>query len=140
MDSDMNTEWQKLSEGFEDKDWDAEIRLTHFWNGEEFVPRTLPNLVLIPCADFPLKLTLLLREGINVDKELRLPDDFPIWEEEFSAKSGEPIFIPVPPLADLKSTTKYPEGIFILTLRGKHKNIEGCIRDLSLEENTGEIH
>jgi hypothetical protein len=70
------TNWKKLSQGLLDRDWEMELSLTHFWNGKVFIPKSLKTLEILPCDSSELVLSLILREAINVDKILRLPEDF----------------------------------------------------------------
>lgn len=119
LDEDPDTKWIKWNEGSQDRDFDIELRLTHKWDGSSFVPIDWKNFQIKSCSHHPARFSILLREAINVDKELRLPDDTVIFTQEYNLDPTKPIEIPLDNLLNTKPTQAYPEGISILTLRGK---------------------
>lgn len=130
LDGDPDTRWIKLQEGLEDRDWEVELKLTHRWNGEEYIPQVIQGIQIIPCSDSNVTLTPVLREAINVDKVLRLPDDEILYSQDIQTQASVPILLPLDRKLDLKPTQIYPEGIFILLLRGKFHSKDGCIQDI----------
>jgi len=111
--------WIKLREGKPEADIDLELRLTHFWDGEKFIPHKWGSLEILPCSESYGILSLLLREAINVDKELRLPDDTVLMTEQFLFKANTFYTIPLNSFIHLRESDSYPHGIYILVLRFK---------------------
>ncbi|PJE02665.1 MAG: hypothetical protein CK427_07215 [Leptospira sp.] len=133
LDKDPSSSWQKLAEGLDDKDFELELRLTHRWNGKEFSPKLPESLVISTCSNSKLILSIILREAINIDKELRLPQDSLVFTQETDTQIDGTINIPLDSIRKkLKPTSNYPEGISILTLRGKFLGVDGCLREVGL--------
>lgn len=136
LDHDPTTNWLKLSEGLEDKDFEMELTLTHRWDGKEFIPKLPLSIKITNCSNSNLALSVLLREAISVDKELRLPNDTVELSQEYSTRENEKITISLDPIRrKLKPSQDYPQGISIVTLRGKFLNPEGCIQAVELIAN-----
>jgi hypothetical protein len=132
LDKNKDTNWKKLSEGLVDKDWDMELSLTHFWNGKKFIPKSWKTIEILPCDSSDLVLSLILREAINVDKILRLPEDFIQSTKTFQTQPGIPIYVDLQFKDKLLPTEIYPEGIYIITLRAKYKGLNGCVEEIRL--------
>lgn len=132
--------WFKLQEGLDDKDIELELRLTHFWDGNEFIPRKWNPLTIHPCSPSQGKLSILLREAINVDKELRLPDDTVIYSSGFQffpedVKEKRFLSLDLNSIVSLKKETTYPHGIYILVLRMKFapsKDFPPCLSKVTI--------
>ena len=119
LDGDSSTHWKKLGEGNPEADFDVELSLTHLWNGELYATKNWDSLELEFCSEQKTKFEILLREAINVDKELRLPDDEVFTVEVVEAKMGDRLTLDLKKLRELSSVTSYPKGISIVVLRGK---------------------
>jgi hypothetical protein len=77
-DGDHTTYWRKGKDGVE-WDIDLELRFSHQLKSNIYIPISYRELSIIPCEGYPpvsLIIELFKREGINVDKELRMPSDF----------------------------------------------------------------
>lgn len=118
LDRDLDSFWEKKKQSPVGFDFFLEMKLSHFWNGNEFSPREFKSLSLIPCKGQTvpkLKLRFLLRESINVDKELRLPEDSLAFEMVSQSETETEIKIPLTKLPKFKAEKNYPKGIYILT-------------------------
>ncbi len=132
LDQKKGTNWKKLSQGLLDRDWEMELSLTHFWNGKVFIPKSWKTIEILPCDSSELVLSLILREAINVDKILRLPEDFIQNTTTVQTQAGVPIYLDLKFKNELLPTKTYPEGIYIITLRGKHKGLNGCLEEIRI--------
>ncbi|MCW7493479.1 hypothetical protein ND861_12595 [Leptospira sp. 2 VSF19] len=137
LDKDKNTVWRKKQEGNEDFDFFLEMKLSHFWNGKEFSPREFQNLKVFACPGENLptfQMRFLLRESINVDKELRMPKDQLAFVYIFKEKNKSNLAIPLSNLPKFQKENNYPENIHILTPEFKLLSKDGCISEVELEE------
>lgn len=137
LDKNTNTVWRKKQNGKEDFDFFLELKLSHFWDGAEFSPRQFKNLNVIACPGETLptfQMRFLLRESINVDKELRMPKDQLAFVYLFEEKNKSVISISLSKLPKFQKEKKYPENIHILTPEFKLLTKEGCIAEVELEE------
>lgn len=137
LDKDKNTVWRKKQNGKEDFDFFLEMKLSHFWNGSLFLPRQFQNLHVFACPGESLpafQMRFLLRESINVDKELRMPKDELTFVYRFEEKNRSKVSISLSQLPKFQKETNYPENIFILTPEFKLNAAEGCISEVELEE------
>lgn len=119
LDGDPSTRWTKLSTGADEKDFDMELRLTHRWDGDRYTPIPREKLEIQTCSAGSAEFSLVLREAINVDKELRLPDDRVVYSETYSFQANQTLDLPLDAKFSLSPTDTYPEGISILVLRAK---------------------
>ena len=132
LDRDPKTTWKKEKQGG-DEDIFMEMQLSHrFQNG--FIPRYFKNLVIIPCSDLDLDLKLIARESINVDKELRMPEEKTLAEWTIPLSSGQKKILDIRRYYQPLKTDTYPENINIIGVRGKIKQKTACLEDLYLEE------
>lgn len=136
LDKEPTTIWKKLSPGLDDKDFEIELALTHKWDGKEFVPKLPASIQIYTCTMSQLSLSIMLREAINIDKELRLPDDnIEITQEYLTEKNGAILISLEPIRKKLFTSNNYPAGISIVTLRGKYLDETGCLQGIELGEN-----
>ena len=141
LDGDLATSWTKEGEGME-WDFDLELRLTHFYKQNRYIKRNLKEIHIYPCGDSPMKnfqYEVFLREGINVDKELRMHDDRTIYAGEL----GETNDVSVIQLNDFLPTRDLEsydgKQIFILGIKGKFPGGTGCLAEISVIEELGSL-
>lgn len=137
LDKDKNTVWRKKQDGKEDFDFFLEMKLSHFWNGTEFSPREFHYLNVYACPGESLptfQMRFLLRESINVDKELRMPKDQLAFVYLFQEKNKSKVSIPLSKLPKFQKENNYPKNIYILTPEFKEVSKDGCFAEIELEE------
>lgn len=140
LDEDPNRVWEKKNPSLAEFDFFLEMKLSHFWNGTNFQPRNFSFLRFTPCPGKPLpkfKLRFLLRESINVDKELRMPEDKVALVYDFTPKNESLLRISLSALPKFKQETNYPQGIYILTpeITIAKDSKSDCFAEISLEES-----
>lgn len=133
FDGNSNTVWEKLDENFLPWDLNLELGLSHIWNGTTFVPSGWNSLSIDGCpqsAGYLVDYSIFLRESINVDKELRMPNDTEIQSGQFVLKSGSTL-LSLTELMPKKNESQYPNGISIVGIKLKlPKN--SCLSELHL--------
>ncbi len=137
LDKDTKTVWRKKQNGNGDFDFFLEMKLSHFWDGSLFSPREFKNLNVYACPGESLptfEIRFLLRESINVDKELRMPKDELTFIFRFEEKNKTMVSIPLSKLPKFQKETNYPKNIHILTPEFKLFASEGCLSEVQLEE------
>lgn len=137
LDKNPTTVWRKIRNSPLDFDFFLEMHLTHFWDGDVFQPRTFSNLEIEACPGETIPrftLRFLLRESINVDKELRMPKDELAFTFSFQEKGKKQISIPLNQLPKFKIEKEYPKNIYILTPEFKIESEFGCLAEVSLKE------
>ncbi|MBM9546554.1 hypothetical protein JWG40_05965 [Leptospira sp. 201903074] len=137
LDKDKGTVWRKKQNAKEDFDFFLEMKLSHFWDGTQFLPRQFQNLIVFACPGEKLpafQMRFLLRESINVDKELRMPKDELTFVYLFEEKNKSEVSIPLSKLPRFQKETTYPKNIHILTPEFKILSTEGCLAEVELKE------
>lgn len=137
LDKDKNTVWRKKQNAKEDFDFFLEMKLSHFWGGSIFLPRRFQDLTVYACSGETLpafQMRFLLRESINVDKELRMPKDELTFVYRFEEKNKSQVSIPLLKLPKFQKETNYPKNIYILTPEFKILSSEGCLSEVELKE------
>ncbi|EOQ88671.1 hypothetical protein LEP1GSC202_2711 [Leptospira yanagawae serovar Saopaulo str. Sao Paulo = ATCC 700523] len=137
LDKNPSTVWRKIRNSPVDFDFFLELHLSHVWDGNAFQPRKFESLMVEACPnDFipPFTLRFLLRESINVDKELRMPKDIVSFVYSFQEKGKHQIFIPLNKLPKFQIESEYPKNIYILTPEFKLDAETGCLAEVSLKE------
>lgn len=134
-DKNKNTFWIREKESrYKNHDAEIEFTLTHFKKNSIYLPKDLEKIKIETCEPKPEKifLNLYLREAINIDKELRLPNSFfqekIIFEKEDISKKFK--------LKEkLIEQENFPNGIFIYTLFIKTfpEDKKTCISEISFE-------
>lgn len=137
LDKNPSTVWRKIRNSQVDFDFFLEMQLSHVWDGNLFKPRKFESLLIEACPGEtipPFTLRFLLRESINVDKELRMPEDkisFVFQSKELGKKQ---ISIPLDQLPHFQKETEYPKNIYILTPEFKIQSETGCLAEVKLKE------
>lgn len=137
LDKNPSTVWRKIRNSPLDFDFFLEMKLSHVWDGEVFQPRTFQSLDVEACPGEtipPFTLRFLLRESINVDKELRMPKDKIAFVYPFQEKGKKQISIPLDKLPKFRMERDYPNQIFILTPEFKIESQNGCLAEVTLKE------
>ncbi|TGL18091.1 hypothetical protein EHQ42_07890 [Leptospira levettii] len=137
LDKNPSTVWRKIRNSPLDFDFFLEMKLSHVWDGEVFQPRTFQSLEVKACPGEtipPFTLRFLLRESINVDKELRMPKDKIAFVYPFQEKGIKQISIPLDKLPKFQIEKDYPNQIFILTPEFKIESQNGCLAEVTLKE------
>ena len=137
LDKNPSTVWRKIRNSQVDFDFFLEMQLSHAWDGNGFQPRKFESLVIESCPGEtvpPFRLRFLLRESINVDKELRMPKDQMVFLFQSKEIGKKQISIPLNQLPKFQKENEYPNNIFILTPEFKIETETGCIADVTLKE------
>ncbi|TGN06963.1 hypothetical protein [Leptospira ilyithenensis] len=140
LDNDSETVWIKKLPSSADWDFFLEMKLSHFWDGVVFSPRNFTSLGWKACKGQtlpPFEAKLLLRESINVDKELRMPNDKLITVYRFGKENETKTEFPIQKYLNLKSEKNYPSGISILTVEVKLMDVDStnnCFSEIILSE------
>ena len=136
-DKNPNTYWKKLRDSrYLKYDVELEYTLTHEWKENQLVPKKFNSLILILCnEDKPknLDIDIYLREAINIDKDLRLPDSFFYKSYHFSEELKNNKIQKDFELNNLSISSEFPQNIFIVTLFLKTSTINTCISDIYFE-------
>lgn len=138
-DGDKNTFWIKEENSSKSNyDLELEVTLTHVYSESKFKKKEFESITFFPCnpkdnnaiLNNPnnMHIDVVLREAINVDKELRLPTDTLITSFHLSFVDSTPQKFSLKNLLPLQDSTTYPNNIFILTL---------FMKDSSIHPNSG---
>jgi hypothetical protein len=125
--------WIKSMEGSK-WDLDLELKLTHILGKNGFVPRDFEFLELKDCSGSEIhwKWEVYLREAINVDKELRLPEDKVVISGDFNG--NQVVYkIDLPKLELHTSEIYAADKIFILGIRLKADKLGACLSEIQLQ-------
>ncbi|XDD45760.1 hypothetical protein AB3N60_13725 [Leptospira sp. WS39.C2] len=137
LDKNPSTVWRKIRNSQGEFDFFLEMQLSHVWDGLVFQPRKFSSLEIKACPGESIPaftLRFLLRESINVDKELRMPKDVISFVHTFKEKGQKQISIPLNKLPKFQIEKSYPNNIFILTPEFKLEQETGCLSEVTLEE------
>ncbi|MCZ8341791.1 MAG: hypothetical protein O9301_02055 [Leptospira sp.] len=139
LDRNLDSFWEKKKQSVSGFDFFLEMKLSHFWNGKEFSPREFKSISLIPCKGQTVpkfRMRFLLRESINVDKELRLPEDLLAFEVVSQLETKTELKIPLTNLPKFLSEKNYPTGIYILTpeFTIQEDSKSKCISEIQINE------
>jgi len=140
LDKDFETAWIKKHPSPVNWDFFLEMALTHVWNGDHFSPRDFTSIIWKACKGQTLpafEAKLLLRESINVDKELRMPTDKQIAVYRFDKKKETIATFPIRSHLHLKPEKNYPDGISIITVEVKlldDKSTNNCFSEITLSD------
>jgi hypothetical protein len=136
-DKNPDTHWKKLRDSrYKKYDAELEYTLTHEWKENQLVPKQFNSLRIILCKeDKPkdLDIDIFLREAINIDKDLRLPDSFFYKSYHFSEELKNEIIQKDFELKNLSISSEFPKNIFIITLFLKTSSPKSCISDIYFE-------
>lgn len=140
LDDNLDTVWEKKVKQSGDVDFFLEMKLTHFFDGTLFVPFQVRKIQWTACPGKSLPrftAKLLLRESINVDKELRLPQDKLVLSYNFNENGKRTAIQNLTVTKDLQAQSHYPEGIFIYTLEmtlPDDLSSNDCFSEIQLKE------
>lgn len=143
LDGTEDTYWIKEREGEPSKDIELELRLSHYYHQGKFVKKNYKSLHIVHCKGKPiaqgtLEVELFLREAINVDKELRLPEEKVLAKYTISNSDSKEIVIDISKDLILQDSSQYPVNIFIIGTKLKHKpdklNTKVCLSEIFLGE------
>lgn len=132
LDGDPTTQWRKLRPGQPERDFDLELVLTHRWDGESYAPKDFSKIEILPCSPTKVQFSVLLRESINVDKELRLPEDHLVLSREIMTQPNVAIQIDLGSKLHLEPSKDYPNGISILVLRAQSHEMGVCLQEVKI--------
>lgn len=140
LDQNPATKWIKMRNAVNHQennyDFSVELRLSHFYkNG--YKPEFFKKIILQSCAKTHqrIKLTLFLHEAINVDKELRMPEEKNIGHYLVELLPGEKKEIDISREYKPENTSHFPENINIIGVKGKIKGERGCFSDIYLAKD-----
>lgn len=139
LDGDHTTYWIKEREAGE-WDFDLELRFSHQLKQNRYHPLSFTELGVVPCEGYPavsLNLELIRREGINVDKELRMPGEEILESIHFNSIREPLIYDVSKHFQDTEIRSEY-DGLqmYILGIRGRVHAPSGnpCLAELELKE------
>lgn len=140
LDGDHTTYWKKEKEGGR---WDLELelRFSHQLKNDIYIPVYYKELSIVPCEGYPpigIYAEFFKREGINVDKELRMPADI-VLDNFVIQTIKAPLLVDISkyfPDNESKSYAYDGLNMWILGLRARIKSTEGmpCIADISIRK------
>ena len=137
IDGDHTTYWKKERDG---KEWDFELELRFNYRivNNIYIPIHYKQLSILPCESYPeesLILEFFQKEGINVDRELRLPEIFVLKNIQIDNLKA-PLLIEISEFQKkFKELDRYDgKQMFIYGVRGrlKAKQGKGCLAEISL--------
>lgn len=140
LDGNPNTFWKRTENPNQDFDFFLEMKLSHYWDGSAFSPFPISGWEIHACPGKTLpafKGNILLREAINVDKELRLPEDEILSSFEDTTGKSEHFLIPMPKTKVWERVEEYPKGIYIYTITVKflqELSANDCISEITTKE------
>lgn len=146
-DHDKTTFWIKEQNSFRpDYDLELELALTHVYSDSKFKKKEFHSITFHSCltkdnslrSPNQLQVDLFLREAINVDKELRLPNDSKVVSFSLDFKDADFIKIDISKLFTLQDSNLFPENIFLVTLFLKDESKHGnggktCIAGIDID-------
>lgn len=140
QDGDHTTYWRK---GGKNSSWDfeLELRFSHILKSGHYLPVGYKELSIIPCEGYPsvsIHGELFQREGINVDKELRMPSDRLLSQIDIP-NLKTPFLFDISKLISVDGsprTTYDGEGMGIIGFRARLITSEGipCLAEISLRK------
>ncbi|WP_036095132.1 hypothetical protein [Leptospira weilii] len=145
LDRNPNTTWTKLRNSNGKEDFLLELRQTHHFKKKAPKISEWKTLHVVGCKQTleKLKLGLILRESIDMDKELRLPKDRILGERILSFSESKHFKIPLNSYYQPEKSLEFPQKMFIWTVNGawitenqSHPNVKKglCLEDIWLSE------
>jgi hypothetical protein len=135
LDNNKLTVWKKGDLNSNEFDIELELGLTHKWDGVKYLPQKYDKVLIEACDDFSknqLTVQFFFKEGISMEKELRLPLvlNFDVQQFEFSKE----LIVPINSNLELKEVVSRYNGkdIYLLGMRLKFPNLDACISGLKL--------
>ncbi|MDV6235445.1 hypothetical protein CH379_007365 [Leptospira ellisii] len=145
LDRKPETTWTKLRNSIKKEDFQLELRQTHHLQEGKPTISNWKYLHIVACAGTHanLKVSILLRESIDMDKELRMPKDTVINEQILDFSKLTDYEIPLNKLYSPLESVEFPQNMFIWTVQGtwmtekkdqlKEKKL--CLSDIWLSED-----
>ncbi|ALO27557.1 hypothetical protein GS511_14720 [Leptospira borgpetersenii] len=146
--SDRNpyTTWTKLRHSNRTEDFLLELRQTHHLKENKPEISKWKTLHVVGCKQTleKLKLGLILRESIDMDKELRMPKDRMLGEKVLNFSKSKHFKIPLEPYYQPEASLEFPQKMFIWTVNGtwitENRNYLNekkgfCLEDIWLSED-----
>jgi hypothetical protein len=138
-DENPETVWVKEREG-DEYDFELELKLSHKLENGIYKPRPFKTLIINSCTNNAknyappekIKVYLFLKEAINIDKELRLPNETFLSNLEFTENENT---FPISSLLHFQDSDSFPKGIHILSIRAKvfaKEKTKACLSDVVL--------
>ncbi|WP_408611658.1 hypothetical protein [Leptospira ainlahdjerensis] len=145
LDKNPETTWTKVRDSSRKEDFQLELRQTHHLNQGKPKISNWKSLQIIACPETKgiLKIDLVLRESIDMDKELRLPKDEIKGEKILKFSESKHFEIPLEPYFQPEESREFPQKMFIWTVFGTwvdnqndhSKDRTLCLEDIWLSEN-----
>lgn len=143
LDQDSSTTWFKLRNSIQKEDFLVELRQTHHLKNQKPEISNWKNLHVVSCHETvkTLKLSIILRESIDMDTELRLPKDRVIGEKFLDFSKSKHFKIPLDLYYKPETSEEFPQNMFIWTVKGtwvtKDSDFlkELCLTDVWLSED-----
>lgn len=140
VDRNPETIWQKLRPSVQDMDFELELRLDHYFDGKSYPVAVYKDLVVKGCKDSfdILELKWILREAINVDKEMRLPEDTVIQTKILDLSKEKEFRIPIYDWNSPTPLDSFSNQMNIYVIQGKwlgplEKGEATCLSDIYLD-------
>ncbi|TGM53194.1 hypothetical protein [Leptospira adleri] len=144
LDRDPTTTWTKLRESIREEDFQLELRHTHHLSQGKPRISSWKYLQIKACpeTDGNLTIDLILRESIDMDKELRMPKDEILGERVLKFSESKHFLIPIEPYYKPVESKEFPQKMFIWTISGtwikdsndQLKKGKLCLEDIWLSE------
>lgn len=146
LDQNPTTTWTKRRPSATSEDFLVELRQTHHLANRKPVISEWKTLHVVGCKQTTeeLKLGLILRESIDMDKELRLPKDKLLGERILNFFGSKHFSIPLDSYYKPETTQEFPQKMFIWTVKGTwlekspkspDQNQTLCLEDIWLSED-----
>ncbi|RHX93211.1 hypothetical protein EHO98_00465 [Leptospira stimsonii] len=145
LDGNPTTTWTKVRDSTRKEDFQLELRQTHHLSQGKPRISDWKYLQIKACPETQenLKIDLVLRESIDMDKELRMPKDEIRGELFLEFSKTKHLKIPLKPYYKAEESEEFPQKMFIWTIFGTwkqdHKNQRKkerlCLEDIWLSED-----
>ncbi|EMN91135.1 hypothetical protein LEP1GSC108_1045 [Leptospira weilii str. UI 13098] len=120
LDRNPYTTWTKLRHSNREEDFFLELRQTHHLKENKPEISKWKTLHVVGCKQTleKLKLGLILRESIDMDKELRMPKDRILGERVLNFSESKHFKIPLESYYRPEASLEFPQKMFIWTVNG----------------------
>lgn len=146
LDRNPYTTWTKLRHSNRTEDFLLELRQTHHLKENKPEISKWKTLHVVGCKQTleKLKLGLILRESIDMDKELRMPKDRILGERVLNFSESKHFKIPLESYYQPETSLEFPQKMFIWTVNGtwitEGRNYPNekkgfCLEDIWLSED-----
>nr|WP_232371631.1 hypothetical protein [Leptospira ainazelensis] len=145
LDRNPKTTWRKVRDSSREEDFQLELRQTHHLSQNKPKISNWKFLQIIACpeTDEILKIDLVIRESIDMDKELRMPKDEIKGQKLLNFSKSKHFKIPLEPYYKPEESKEFPQKMFIWTVFGtwikdekeQLKDRTLCLEDIWLSED-----